>query len=454
MELDPYGVPRRPRVFPLPAPRVLWGPVGPAPRLIDGGHLGPILRTGLLESCLRWAREIDDDFVIWAGPSPRVIVVRPESARRVLLGGHDFVRNALPTSNLFSRGLLRLEGAPWRRRRDALAPAFSPDAMRVAIEIIHDETDHLIDRWGTRSGTFRPARDLSFTMLRVLGRFSFGVDFDEERHQGKMLHRALITLSTDAVIRHLLGRAASTMIHGRAVRRALRRLDRTCAEILEVGRDTPLMTALRSMLHVGELDRRTVLVELRSLLVAGHETSATALSWAVAMLAQYPELAGPLREDGLVARAVTEPRHAQGLHAALRWVRETMRLYPPVPVSVSQSIRALTLGRVEMPARCRVDVLSFLLHRSPRLWVDPEKFRPERFLTKPRPGSYFPFLVGPHTCMGIHLAMLELPLVLSRLAASFDFELPDGPPEVNLRISLHPKNFTARVRARAGGDAG
>jgi len=412
--------------------------------------LGPILRSGLLESCLRWAREIDDDFVIWVGLSPRVIVVRPESARRVLTGNGDFVRNAMPTSNLFGRGILRLEGAPWRQRRDALAGAFSPDAMRVAIEIIQDETNHLIDRWSRRSGTFRPARDLSFTMLRVLGRFSFGVDFDEERHGGKPLHQALITLSTDAVMRHLLGPAATSMIHRRAVRRAVHHLDRACAEILEVGRGTPLMIALRSMLGTGQIDRRTALAELRGLLIAGHETSATALAWAVAMLAQYPALAGPLREDGLAAASVTLPHEAKNLHAALRWVRETMRLYPPVPLSVSQSTRPLTLGRVEMPARSRVDVLSFILHRSPSLWSDPDEFQPSRFLTKPRPGSYFPFLVGPHTCLGIHLAMLELPLVLSRLAASFDFELPDGPPEVNLRLSLHPKNFTARVQVRAG----
>lgn len=92
----------------------------------------------------------------------------------MLGGAGPYARNIAPTAALFGGGLLRLEGAPWRARRHLFAPPFRGEALDGAVAIVQAETDRLIAAWGGRPGAFRPARDLSFAMLRILGRWLFG----------------------------------------------------------------------------------------------------------------------------------------------------------------------------------------------------------------------------------------------------------------------------------------
>ncbi len=96
-----------------------------------------------------------------------------------------------------------------------------------------------------------------------------------------------------------------------------------------------------------------------------------------------------------------------------------------------------------------IDVCSYVLHRLPWHWADAERFDPQRFLETPTPGTYFPFLLGAHTCLGARLAMVELPLMTARLVDAFDIRLPEGPPKLNLRLSLHPANLKIAVKPRA-----
>jgi cytochrome P450 len=368
--------------------------------------------------------------------------------RRVLSDDGDFVRNTQPTETLFGKSLLRLEGEPWRRRRTLLAPPFRREAMTEAIAIIHDEIDQLIASWRIRSEVFGPTRDLSACLLRILCRFAFGFDFDVERHGGSPLHRALAVLSADSILRLFLPRPVVWAMNGRGLGRARATLDRLANELLDKGRDTPLMRTLRTAMAERTIDRAAAIDELRTLMIAGHETSATAIAWSIALLAQHRELAEPVRAEGARAAEVREIAELAELRATNGWVKETMRLFPPVPVSVWQTTRATELGRFTLARGTRVDISSYVIHRLARQWPEPERFDPSRFSSPPPFGSYLPFLAGPHTCMGIHLAMVELPLITARLADAFEFELPEGPPRVNLRLSLHPAGLRIRTHPR------
>lgn len=417
--------------------------------MLDLGHLRPILRHGLLPALLEWARDVGDDFVYWTGPVAHVVPVRPSSVMEVLGPSPGFVRNPGPTSALFGEGLLRLDGKAWRTRRAVFAPAFTHEAVQDVLPVLQEELDRLIADWSKRKVPFRPARELSFCMLRTLGRFLFGFSFDPERHGGRPLHRSLVTLSTDSVTRHLLGRPVAWLLAGRRVERARRWLDALTAEILDEGGDTPFMDGLRSAVGSGALTRQVAQDEIRTFLVAGHETTATALCWSLALVARHLEPAEALVAEHAAATRCLRHADVRALQASNRWVMEAMRLFPPVPISISTATRAHRLGRLDLPAGTRVDVLSYVLHRLPNHWPEPDAFRPERFATPPEPGTYFPFLLGPHTCLGQRLAMLELPLAAARLAGAFHIELPDGPPEIDLRLSLHPKRFVIRVRPRS-----
>jgi cytochrome P450 len=407
-----------------------------------------MLREGMLDAYLRWALEQRDDFEVWAGPVRHIVVVRPESVRQVLGGSAAFERNIGPTGNLFGRGMLRLDGAPWRARRQLFSPPFRRDAVDALVPIVQEETDRLITAWRAQSGAFKPTRELSFLTLRVLGRVFFGFDFDASRHGGRPLHAALITLATDSLLRHLLPRPLVAAMNHRAVASARRFLDALCETILRDGADTPFMATIRDALADGSLDHATAIDELRTFLIAGHETTATALAWTVALVASRPELLTALRGEAAAAAAARTPEDVAELDATLRLVKEVMRLYPPVPLSTSLAVESTTLGRLQVRRGAIIDICSYVLHRLPWSWPEPARLDPGRFLTAPAPGTWIPFLNGPHTCIGARVALCELPLIAARLIDAFDFGLPAGPPRVNLRISLNPAGLVITARPR------
>jgi cytochrome P450 len=414
--------------------------------VLDLGHLRPLFAEGPLDAYLRWAKQEQRDFVVQCGLAPRVVAIEPESIREVL-AGEQFGRNTAATEHMFGRGLLRLDGQPWQQRRSLFAPAFRGEALAAVIAIVQDETDALIRSWHAHAGrSFRPARELSACMLRILARFLFGIELDMQRHGGAPLHRALVTLSTDAVMRHFLPGGLVSLRNARAVAQARAHLDGLCELLLREGRPTPFLQALREALASGEIDRATVIDELRTFLIAGHETSATALAWAVALLVEHRELAQPVRAEGERAARITSLVEFAELEHTQRFVKEVLRLYPAVPIASARALADVQLGRLELPRGTIVDVSSYVQHRLAWLWPEPERFDPSRFEQPPRYGSFLPFLLGPHTCIGQQLAMIELSVMLARLAASFTFELPDGPPRPNLRVSLHPAKLVLRAR--------
>ena len=400
----------------------------------------------MLESYRKWAIEQDGkDYVIWAGPTPHLVVAEPSSALQVVQGG-AFVRNVGPTEALFGKGLLRLEGKPWVDRRTLFADAFRGKGLAPALPIIQEEVARLIHDWSPRREAFKPNRDLSSFMFRVLSRFLFGIELDEQRYGGQPLHRALATLATQSVLEHLFPPTLVRLRTQRQVEEARRWLDAVCEMIYEKGGNTVFLGALRGAVARQQFPRSTAIDEIRSFLIAGHETSATALSWSIAQLALHDDQTEPVVAEA--SRTLSQPDEVNGLVNTLRWSKETMRLYPPVPLHVAQAAKRTRLGRFEVPAGTRVDVCSYVLHRLPQLWHEPEKFAPERFSSSPAPGTWMPFLLGPHTCLGLKLAMLELPLAIAGLAGAFRFRLPKGPPKVNLRLSLHPADFWIALTPR------
>jgi cytochrome P450 len=126
-----------------------------------------------------------------------------------------------------------------------------------------------------------------------------------------------------------------------------------------------------------------------------------------------------------------------------------MRLYPPVPISISRATRDVRVGERRIPAGTRVDVPSYAIHRDPRWWPEPDRFDPDRFGhgAAPRPGTWLPFLLGGHTCMGMRFALLELPVVLAAVVSAFSIAAAQ-PARVNLRLSLHPAGLRLSLAPR------
>ena len=190
-------------------------------------------------------------------------------------------------------------------------------------------------------------------------------------------------------------------------------------------------------LLLSSFERRRVRDELVTFLAAGYETTSTALSWALALLASHPEVAARLRAE-VLALAGGEPslgpQHLGALVQCEQVVKETLRLWPPVHTLGRQVRREVTLMGYTLPPGTIVTFSTYLLHRRPELYPEPERFLPERFARAPEAGpgrfSYLPFGAGPRACIGGEIAMSALKLLVAGIIARHDLRLEAGSPIV------------------------
>jgi cytochrome P450 len=192
--------------------------------------------------------------------------------------------------------------------------------------------------------------------------------------------------------------------------------------------------------------------EVMTLLFAGHETTALALTWTWYLLARHPEVAERLWRDIATVLAGRVPTVADlpYLPYIRMVVEEAMRLYPPAWMIARAARADDVIGGYPIPAGTTVFLSPYLTHRHPAVWPEPERFDPERFasdrvVSRP-PGAYFPFAAGPRACLGAPLAMLEAQLIVAQVIQAYDVGLVAGPPVVpQPRLTLRPKHDVPMV---------
>jgi cytochrome P450 len=194
------------------------------------------------------------------------------------------------------------------------------------------------------------------------------------------------------------------------------------------------------------MDDKQLRDEVVTFLVAGHETTALALSWAWHLLAQHPEAERRLQEQvDAVMRddAITLPDLA-ALPYARMVLEESLRLYPPAWATSREAGAADVIAGLSVPARSTITLSPYVTHRHPAFWDDPERFDPERFTPErsaERPEfAYFPFGGGPRGCVGRQFAMLEGQIVLALVARRFRLRgVPGHRVEPNPILTLRPR---------------
>jgi cytochrome P450 len=326
-------------------------------------------------------------------------------------------------------GLLLAEGDTHRRHRKLLAPAFAPKRLAGYGEVMVRETEVQIARW--RAGDRVDIADEMMQMtLAIAGRTLFGADV---RGDAAKVARG-IELGMRAQMENLrspvrLGYEWPLPRH-RRMRRAVAMLDEVVYRLIAEGRargtdrgDVLSLLLLSRDEDDGQgLSDRQVRDEVMTLLLAGHETTANALTWTWYELARHPDV---------LARLVTELDQVLGDRAPtvddlvqLPWnlavVEEAMRLHPPVYMTGRQTSAAIDLGAHRLPASSVIAVNIRGIHRRADYYPAPEAFLPERMLEpekKRRPRHhYLPFGAGPRVCIGAHFALLEAQLALATMA--------------------------------------
>ena len=364
-----------------------------------------------------------------------VLVNMPELVPEVLIErAGDFQKG--PVLRTFSRpllgnGLLNSEGDEHRERRKLVAPAFAHQRVSKYGAVMGEHAMAAQAAW--RDGQ---RLDIAHAMMRltlgIAGRILFDVDL---LSQAETLGRDITTLQT-WVIRQM--RVPFRIPQFRQPAEALARLNETIYGLIRERRATGLDKGdLLSMLLLSQdeetgrhLTDEQVRDEAMTLFVAGHETTAQAMAWSWYLLAKRPECFTRLRDEGMPY--------------ALQVVKESMRLYPPAFVLARSALRDTSIGGFPVRKDEIVLIAPWLLHRDPRLFEDPLRFDPDRFLPEReaalRRFAYMPFGGGKRICIGNQFALMEGQIILSTLAKHVSMELASARP-IGLQpfITLRPK---------------
>jgi cytochrome P450 len=407
-----------------------------------------------LEGC---ARDYGD-LVYFRLLTVRVCLVSdPDDIEEVLVSNYqNFTKSQdyRALARVLGNGLLTSEGDFWKRQRRLIQPGFHRERIASYGALMTSYTEHMLDAW--RDGEVRDIHaDLMRLTLEIAARSLFDVDIAGSASAvGNALNVVLEEyLGPSNFASHLP--AWVPLIGRRRFRRALRELDSIVYGFIGERRASGKQSGdlLGMLLEARDengdgMPDEQLRDEVMTLLLAGHETTANTLTWALYLLARHPEVEARLCAE---LRAVLNGRapQAQELHQLPYTgmvVSEAMRLYPPVWAIGRTARDAFDLHGYHFRAGTNVFISQWVVHRNPRYFPDPDRFDPDRWREDsparrnlPR-FAYFPFGAGPRVCVGAGLALTEATLVLATLLQRFQFSLTStAPVELMPSVTLRPK---------------
>jgi cytochrome P450 len=405
----------------------------------------------LLEEC---ERRYGDVFTLrLPGYPPTIMVSAPAAVREVFTAGADDVHageaNKLLEVGLGRHSILLLDGAAHLRERKLMMPPFHGDRMRAYGTIMREAADRVIDSWpeGTPFAMHAPMQDIT---LDVILRAVFGVDEGPRKEHLRALlvallaksaspwfYAVLLALRPDQVRAVLATGIEPLRLGGRRVDisrwvpwRELARVNQAVDEALfaEIARargatrdraDVLAMLVAARDEQGAPLSDQHLRDELLTLLLAGHETTATSLAWAFLQVLSRPDVLARLGAEVATAAGPDgrlEPERVVALPYLDATLKESLRLCPIVPAVVRKAKRTMKVGGITVPEGVMVAPAIYLTHRRRDVWGDPEAFRPERFLErKGDPYELYPFGGGTRRCLGMAFALYEMRIVLAEV---------------------------------------
>ena len=397
-------------------------------------------QLGFYERC---AREHGDVVPVRLGPSRGLLVYHPDAIEEVLVArNRDFIKSPgiRFLRGLLGDGLLLSEGDLWLRQRRLMQPAFHRQRIAGYGEVMASFAARHVAGW--RDGAVVDAHAEMMTVTRdIVAKTLFGADVSDEADAIAGASRVIMEYYGERLgsLLQLLPMWLPTPAN-LSVRRAIRRLDTVVYAMIAARRRAPedrgdLLSILLQAQDADDGSRMTdtqVRDEVMTLFLAGHETTAVALSWTWYLLAQHPEAEARLAAE---LRTVLDGRPPTvGDLASLRYVdmvvTESMRLYPPGYAIGRQVARATDVAGQPLAAGDVVILPTWMVHRDPRWFDEPAAFRPERWaddaLRRLPRFAYFPFGGGPRQCIGNSFATMEAVLILATIAQHFRLTLEPG----------------------------
>jgi len=366
---------------------------------------------------------------------------------------------------LFGAGLLLNEGEAWKRQRLLSQPAFKADYVAAQVPWMAQLAAGVFDRWrglAATNGICDVEHEFLDLSQRLAGFYLMGPGFAPIADRFCTAAIAVKNnwpLPPRNVLRLLLRRGDG---FSPTLAAAARDIDVCVYEYLAVARrndfaDAGLVTMLAhgSRAQGDEFDDRSLRDQLLTLFFAGHETTATSLSWIHYLLAENPDARRRLHAE--VARVVGQRQPTMQDLNELTYteqvVNEALRLYSPIHSLSRVALEADTIGGYDIPAGAMIYVSLYATHRLAQYWPDPDRFDPERFTPEQderRPRfAFIPFAAGHRNCIGASAAMVELKLAVAMLAQRYTLDLAPGQRVAGAAgTTMHPR-YGMKMRVRA-----
>lgn len=404
----------------------------------------------------RCDREFGDLIPMQLGLTPACLVTNPDYIEQVLRDRNTFIksRGFRVLKSLLGEGLLTAEGESWFWQRKLAQPVFHQKRIQSYSQIMVDYTQHLLKDWED-GDTLDVHREMMGLTLRIVMKSIFDKDVGEGQAQ-TVAHALDVAMDwfeskrkQGYLVLEWFPRPENVRYH-----QAIAAMNEAIYALIQERRQHPdssgdLLTMLMQAKDedTGEgMDDKLLRDEVATLMLAGHETTANALSWTWMLLSQHPEVGEELRQELTTVLGDRPPslEDLRQLPYTNQVIKESMRLYPPVALLGREAATDTSLGGYVVPQGTVMLLSQWVMHRKPEYFENADQFQPQRWQgdlekTLPR-GVYFPFGDGPRICIGKGFAQMEAALLLATIAAKFSLELvPDFEIMPQPSITLRPE---------------
>ena len=420
---------------------------GPKPAPVLGNILD--MRQGEVFEILLEFHKTYGDIVRLELPKNQYVysIANPESIQHVMqMNNQNYIKGdrIKIASPLIGNGLFASEGDFWRRQRRMMQPAFHRAQIALLAREMVTTIFEMLDKWEAKADSGDPLNmqhEMMGLTMDVVTRtlFTSSLAPEEVAELGEQITFLLDVITERSQAIFPIGEKIPTA-RNRRFDEGVATIDKIIYRIIEDRRQSQDKGSdLLSMLleardeDTGEgMDDKQLRDELVTIFLAGHETTAIALSWSVALLSLHPAVRRKLQAevDRVLAGHIPDASDYNDLPYTNAVVSEAMRLYPPLPITIRQALEDDVLDGYPIKANSGIFINIYSAHHNPDFWENPEGYDPDRFLPERKNDisrfAYLPFGGGPRQCIGNNFALMEAVLALSMITQRFELNLIPG----------------------------
>ena len=405
-----------------------------------------------------------DHFVTKLGPMPLHVVSDPLLAQEALTTRKHILRRSqrfeggTPLTYILGLSLITIDGESWLIKRRMMQPVFHRSNISDMGDKMQSAGEAMLERWSElpTDAAVELTKEMKLVTLDIINRTMFSYDvFREVDRVGGVVDSALDFIAGRAGNPFALPARWTIIPSHKKFWEQRAKLDDYLFRMIRerraaLARGEQKNDLLEMLIEAQDADTgermndQQVRDEVSGIFGAGHETTALALTWAWHALNKHPDVLAKLRAEVDALGHAVQASDLPNLPYTLAVIEETMRLYPPVPMTIRVAFEQTELGGNPIPKGDLVSIAIRNIHRHPTYWQDPLEFRPERFLSENKASlnrnAYMPFLSGPHMCIGNHFALMEGQLLLAMMVQKYDvIESPEQSDEGKMAITMRPK---------------